>query len=74
MSAEALIFTYTAAGLGFIAAAGIYYERRQKLFTPAASEDTVFRCEKCNFVYTDDMDVDRSRCPHCGRINEPFAF
>ena len=38
------------------------------------NEDKVFRCEECSYVYTDDPDVDRSRCPQCGRVNETFKF
>ena len=59
------------AGLGIVA---IYYELRRKRFEPAASEDTLFRCIKCGAVYTDDPDADRSRCPHCGKINDSFEF
>jgi predicted Zn-ribbon and HTH transcriptional regulator len=32
------------------------------------------RCEKCGFVYTDDPDVDRSRCSQCGKSNEAIEF
>ena len=37
-------------------------------------EDRVFRCTKCGLVYTDDADVDRSRCTQCGKLNEPIVF
>jgi len=29
---------------------------------------------KCLYVYTDDSDVDFSRCPQCGRMNNIFRF
>jgi len=38
------------------------------------SEDRIFRCGDCGLVYTDDAAVDRSRCPQCGRTNDPFEF
>ncbi|MBM3845385.1 MAG: hypothetical protein FJ405_03745 [Verrucomicrobia bacterium] len=49
-------------------------ERRRKLFGFTPSEDHVFRCTQCHFVYTDDPDVDRSRCPHCGQANDMITF
>jgi hypothetical protein len=69
-----LIFWYTAGSLGGMAAIGVYYELRRKRFEPTRSEDNIFRCENCAFVYTDDADVDRSRCPQCGKLNEVFNF
>lgn len=50
--------------------------RRQRSFDPHLSDDKVFRCvkERCNYVYTDDPDVDRSRCPQCGQMNESVTF
>jgi len=38
------------------------------------TEDRIFRCQKCGYVYTDDADVDRSRCSQCGKLNEPIVF
>ena len=74
MSEQALIFWYAAGLLGLLAAVAIYYELRRKRFEPTRSEDNIFRCENCAFVYTDDADVDRSRCPQCGKLNEVFNF
>jgi rubrerythrin len=74
MRAELLIFWYVAGLLAILACAGIFYEFRRKRFEPTPSEDNIFRCEKCAFVYTDDADVDRSRCPQCGKVNEVFSF
>jgi len=74
MSMEGLIFGYVAGLLLILAAAGTYYELRRRRFEPTRSEDNIFRCENCAFVYTDDADVDRSRCPQCGRLNNVFNF
>lgn len=74
MRTEALIFWYVASLLGVLSLTGIYYELRRKRFEPTASEDNIFRCENCALVYTDDADVDRSRCPQCGKLNEVFNF
>jgi rubrerythrin len=74
MAPDTLIFWYLTLLLGALAAVGIYYERRQRRFGPAPSRDNLFRCRSCGSVYTDDADVDRSRCPHCGTMNEEFEF
>lgn len=71
---EELIFWYVTVLLAFLAMTAIYYELRRKRFEPMPSEDNIFRCENCAFVYTDDADVDRSRCPQCGKVNEVFNF
>ena len=74
MSAAWLIIIYVAVLLGALCALGIYSELHRRRFGPAHAEDRVFRCTKCGFVYTDDADVDRSRCSQCGKLNEPIAF
>jgi hypothetical protein len=50
--------------------------RRRRSFEPQASQDRIFRCDtsSCRYVYTDDADVDRSRCPQCGRMNGHVSF
>ena len=42
--------------------------------TPIPSEDHIFRCRRCGYVYTDDPDVERSRCIQCGQMNEAIKF
>ena len=74
MSIPNLILTYVAALLAGLAMLGIYSELRRRRFEPAESEDNIFRCQKCGYVYTDDPDVDRSRCSQCGRLNEAIEF
>jgi hypothetical protein len=74
MPLDKLIFCYVAVLLAALSAVVVYYELRRKRFDPTPSEDHIFRCEGCAFVYTDDPDVDRSRCPQCGRTNEVFNF
>jgi len=74
MNASALIVAYVALVLGAICVVGIFSELRRRRFGPAHPEDRVFRCTKCGFVYTDDSDVDRSRCSQCGKLNEPVVF
>jgi hypothetical protein len=74
MSAAWLIIIYVAVLLGALCILGIYSELRRRRFGPAHPEDRVFRCTKCGFVYTDDADVDRSRCSQCGKLNEPIEF
>jgi predicted Zn-ribbon and HTH transcriptional regulator len=74
MTPQAFLFIYVVSLLAAISALSVYYERRRKRFEPTPSEDHVFRCRKCAFVYTDDSDVDRSRCPHCGMVNDMIEF
>jgi rubrerythrin len=74
MSAEALVFVYVVSFLAAISCVAIYSHFRRKRFEPMPSEDNIFRCEQCAFVYTDDADVDRSRCPQCGTSNSKFRF
>jgi len=74
MSASLLILIYVALLLGALGALGIYSELRRRRFGPTHTEDRVFRCKKCGSVYTDDADVDRSRCSQCGKLNEPIIF
>jgi protein-arginine kinase activator protein McsA len=74
MSAAALIVIYVAVLLGALIGLWVYSEMRRHRFGPARTDDRIFRCAKCGFVYTDDADVDRSRCSQCGKLNEPIVF
>ena len=74
MSADWLIFLYVVFALGVICVVGILSELRRRRFGPAHPGDTVFRCAKCGNVYTDDADVERSRCTQCGKLNEPVIY
>lgn len=74
MSVGALIFAYVVVTLGAIAAVSFYHEFQRRQFEPTHSEDRIFRCLTCSYVYTDDPDVDLSRCPQCGRMNSPIEF
>jgi len=74
MSLDVLLFLYVVSLLAALSGVAIYYELRRKHFEPMPSEDHIFRCERCAFVYTDDADVDRSRCPQCGAMNEVYNF
>ncbi len=74
MSTPLLILTYVLVLLGTLSGLGIYTELRKRRFKPAAREDKIFRCQKCGCVYTDDPDVDRSRCSQCGKMNDAIEF
>ncbi len=74
MSPETLIFVYVAGLLAVLTALAVYTEMRRRRFQPGQSEDRIFRCQKCGYVYTDDPDVDRSRCTQCGKLNEAVTF
>jgi hypothetical protein len=74
MSIAIVLVIYVALTLGVICVVGIYSELERRRFGPAHPEDRVFRCAKCGLVYTDDADVDRSRCTQCGKLNVPVEF
>ena len=74
MSVPNLILAYVVVWLAGIAGAGIYSELRRRRFEPTPTEDHIFRCRRCGYVYTDDVDVVRSRCSQCGRMNEAIEF
>ena len=74
MTPDALLFSYVVILLAAVSAVALYSERRQRWFGPRPSDDHVFRCVKCGYVYTDDPDVERSRCAQCGKLNEAIEF
>ena len=74
MTPDAIVLGYVAGLLAAIAALALYSEQRQRRFGPTQSDDRIFRCVDCAYVYTDDPDVDRSRCPQCGILNEAIRF
>ncbi len=74
MSVSLLILTYVSVLLATLAGVVVYTEFRQRRFKPSVSPDRIFRCQKCGYVYTDDADVDRSRCTQCGKMNDPIEF
>lgn len=74
MSLDGIIFTYVTVLVAAITGIAVLYERRRRRFEPEPTEDHLFRCRKCSYVYTDDSDVELSRCPHCGTSNEVVEF
>jgi rubrerythrin len=74
MNTSTLLFLYVFGLLAILAGVSRYCDLRRRRFEPEPTEDKVFRCIGCSYVYTDDPDVDRSRCPQCGRVNETFKF
>jgi len=74
MSPNELILSYVLLQLGALAALTIYTEMRRRRFEPPAAQDRIFRCQACGYVYTDDPDVDLSRCAQCGKFNPPYQF
>ncbi len=74
MSLWNLILAYVVALLAGLAGLGVYSELRRRRFEPTPSEDRIFRCKRCGYVYTDDPDVDRSRCSQCGQMNVAIEF
>ena len=69
-----LTLTYVVVLLAGVGGLAVYSELRRRRFEPTATEDRIFRCGRCGYVYTDDPDVDRSRCSQCGRVNAAIEF
>jgi hypothetical protein len=74
MSVAGLILTYVVILMSALTGVAVYAELRRRRFEPTPSEDRIFRCGRCGYVYTDDPDVDRSRCSQCGRMNDAIRF
>ncbi len=74
MPIHTLILGFTVITLGALLALVVLNELRRRRFEPHRSKDRIFRCKQCNCVYTDDPDVDRSRCSQCGKLNEAIEF
>ncbi|MBU6402253.1 MAG: hypothetical protein KGS61_18190 [Verrucomicrobia bacterium] len=74
MAPDTLIIAYTVSLLAAFSGLGLYSHFLRRRFEPTPTEDRIFRCSTCAFVYTDDADVDRSRCPQCGTVNESIQF
>jgi len=71
LSLIAVWMTLLLAALGGLSFHGEFRRRR---IGADVSEDRVFRCLRCTAVYTDDQEVERSRCPQCGKTNEAVRF
>jgi hypothetical protein len=71
LSLIAVWMTLLLAALGGLS---IHGEFRRRRIGADVSEDRVFRCLRCTAVYTDDQEVERSRCPQCGKTNEAVRF
>ena len=74
MAIHNLILTYVVVLMAALTGVAIYAELRRRRFEPTETEDRIFRCGRCGYVYTDDPDVDRSRCSQCGQMNQPIEF
>ncbi len=74
MTPDALILAFVLVLLAALAVIAFYSHRRRQRFKPTQSRDHIFRCAKCDYVYTDDEDVEMSRCPQCGTMNEEMEF
>ena len=74
MPTELIILGYVVALLSGLGGLYLYSEQRHKRFDPTSNRDSLFRCQKCGYVYTDDHGVDLSRCPQCGKSNAPIVF
>jgi hypothetical protein len=74
MRPDAILFAYLVVLLAALMALWLANAFRRRRFLSGPAEDRVFRCSRCASVYTDDPDVDLSRCPQCGLMNESFDF
>ncbi|MBM3849069.1 MAG: hypothetical protein ACKPAH_08370 [Verrucomicrobiota bacterium] len=74
MLPESLIALWVAGLLAALGLLALADEFRRRRIGSDVSQDQLFRCVRCTSVYTDDAEVERSRCPHCGKTNEAVRF
>ena len=74
MKLESILFDVVAGLLGAMAWLAWRFDRQHRQFRTGGSADHLFRCRQCGFLYTDDADVDLSRCPQCRTMNEEVEF
>jgi hypothetical protein len=74
MPVHTLILGFVVITLVALGVLVVFSELRRRRFEPHPSRDRIFRCKQCGCVYTDDPDVDRSRCAQCGKLNEAIEF
>jgi rubrerythrin len=71
---ETLLALFVIALLAVLGGLVLLDELRARRIRSSRVPDHIFRCEQCSLVYTDDPEVERSRCPQCGRTNGVFNF
>lgn len=74
MRPDILLFLFLLVPMVGLVSLWLLHAFSHRRFRPGPAEDRVFRCSRCASVYTDDPDVDLSRCPQCGLMNERFDF
>ncbi len=74
MTPESIIALWVALLLAALGSFALADEFRRRRIGSDVSQDQVFRCVRCGSVYTDDPEVERSRCPQCGKTNEAVRF
>ena len=74
MSIPTLIVIYVALLLGALCGWGFIPKCAAAASARRTRKTGFFAAQNCGYVYTDDADVDRSRCSQCGKLNEPIVF
>ena len=74
MTPGVLFIVFAVSMTAGVVVVGVFDWRRHKRFEPSSSSDHVFKCDQCGTLYTDDPDVECSRCPQCGTMNERIMF
>lgn len=74
MSPDHLIWLYELGALALLSGAAVYSTIHRRRFDPEPTSDHIYRCAQCAMVYTDDVDVELSKCPQCGEMNEPMQY
>ena len=74
MTPDQLIWVYVFAGMLGLSGVAVMSAIHRKRFDPEPTSDHIYRCTQCAMVYTDDVDVELSKCPQCGEMNEPMQY
>lgn len=68
---DTAVVVYLLAVLAIIVAFAIRNAIRRRATYAKPKPTHIFSCTRCAHPYLDDHEVERSRCPRCGTVNEP---
>lgn len=68
---DTAVVVYLLAVLAISVLAAIHNAIRRRAMHVEPKPTRIFSCAKCAHPYLDDHDLEHSRCPRCGMVNEP---
>jgi hypothetical protein len=68
---DTAVVVYLLVALAIIIVATLRNFLRRRATYAELKPTHIFSCARCAHPYLDDCDLERSRCPRCGTMNEP---